>query len=141
MKRVKSVCSCGLEEHTEYEDVPEMKFKSWAEWRKLPVEKRWEALQGMDRLSYDHSASWIEGAMDESRRENEAKRLEWVRTMEEANERISEQIGFFSALLDNNNFEDKKKGALTVFRVHIERLVRQRDKLKALAETMKDGTR
>jgi hypothetical protein len=116
MKRVKSVCSCGLEEHTEYEDVPEMKFKSWAEWRKLPVEKRWEALKALDRLSYDHSASWIEGAMEESRRENEAKRLEWAR-------KIDEQLESYGK--DN-----------AVFRISV--FYRE---MKALAEKMKDGTR
>ena len=45
--------------------------KSWRKWAQLPERDRWNTLQDLDRLSYDHVSSWILGAMREVEKENE----------------------------------------------------------------------
>ena len=66
----------------------------WRKWIKLPHFQKWEELQKIDRLSYDHATSWIVNAMsfqEEQTAEQIFKELEKIQ--------LEEQVGF----LETNN--------------------------------------
>jgi len=56
--------------------IEEKKENFWLKWLKLTNECQWAELEKLDRLSYDHAATWINGAVYRAKSDLLAKVLE-----------------------------------------------------------------